>query len=195
MGLLDQAPPRTVEVCGRDVPVAWDWRTGVRVERADASDARGRLRVLRMLYGAALPEPVAEDPAGAYEAGVAWHNAGWACMRYGRGRKRPQAAVARRLLDWDADAAVVASDFQRLYRIDMTDPGCRMHWWRFCALVLGAARTSGSLLSQALGSRSASLVGLKGQERRRAERRRDAWALPPTAAEMRARAEAEFGRG
>lgn len=192
--MLDEAPPRTVEVAGREVRVNWGWRAGVRLELADLSDGRGRYRALRLMFADSsgmLPEAVAQDAAAAFEAGMEWHRAGWERMPYGAGRRR-RAAKPRRLIDLDADAAIVAADFQRLYRIDLDLS--RMHWWRFCGLVLSAARTPGSLLHEAVAARSAKVAGAKGDERKRLEALREAWALPPTEAEMRARARAEFDR-
>ena len=194
MGLLDEAPPRTVELAGRDVPIGWGWRAHVRVDTTDVSDDRGCWRALRLMFcgpSGELPAEVAQDPAGAVAAGLAWHNAGWACMRYGKARKAAQ--QARRVLDLDADAAIVTADFRRLYGIDLD--GSRMHWWRFCELLTSAARTDGSLLNQAVSARLISLAGLKGERRRQAQRLRDAWALPPTRSEAEGRAAAEFRRG
>ena len=194
MGLLGDAPPRTVEVAGREVRVNCDWRTGVRVEALDAGDPRGGTRALRLMYcdrAGLLPEPVAQDAAAALVAAVAWHNDGWRCMSYGRARRA--ASQARRLIDFEADAAIIECDFRRLYLVDLGES--RMHWYRFCRMVTSAALTGGSLLNQAVSARLMPLAGLKGEQRKRAQRLRDSWALPPTRAEAAAGAAAEFRRG
>ncbi len=194
MGLLGEAPPRTVEVAGREAAVNCDWRTGVRVEALDTTDPRCVVKALRLMYcdgRGLLPEPVAQDPLAAWEAAVAWHNGGWRCVEYGR--RRREARQARRLIDFEADAAIIECDFRRLYGVDLGES--RMHWYRFCRMVTSAALTGGSLLNQAFAARLTSLAGLKGEQRKRAQALREAWALPPTEAEALARAKAEFARG
>lgn len=198
MGLsLTEAPPRTVEVDGAAVPVNWGWRDGVRVMREDDSTGEGRARILALLYAdpvtGALPRAVEADPVAAYVAGVEWHAGAWEAMRYGKRASRGPVGAQRRILDWDADAAIVAADFLRLYRVDLTDPAEDMHWYRFVALLLAAAATPDALLSRAVGARGPIAPGAKGEARRRLEREREAWALPPSAAEMRAAAAREFG--
>lgn len=198
MGLsLTEAPPRTVEVNGAAVRVNWGWRDGVRVMREDDSTGEGRARILTALYAdpvtGALPRAVGADPVAAYVAGVEWHAGAWEAMRYGKRAARGPTGAQRRILDWDADAAIVAADFLRLYRVDLTDPAEGMHWYRFVALLLAAAATPDALLSRAVGARGPMPPGAKGEARRRLEREREAWSLPPSAAEMRAAAAREFG--
>ena len=48
------------------------------------------------------------------------------------GKKSAPAAYDFRQ-DWD----IILSDFQKHYRIDLTDPGLSLHWWRFLALLEG----------------------------------------------------------
>lgn len=48
------------------------------------------------------------------------------------GKKSAPAAYDFRQ-DWDC----ILSDFQKHYRIDLTDPGLTLHWWRFLALLEG----------------------------------------------------------
>lgn len=195
MGLLTDPMPDAVEVEGARVPLRCDHRTGILVEQADATTPEGRLRVLCLHFGepAEMHPAVLAHPAQAYEAAVRWHMGAWGLMAYGKGRRR--AASARRVLDFDADAAIVAADLLRLYGVDVLDASCELHWWRFCALVLGAAHTDGALVATAVAARQPMPPGLKGPRKREAEARRRAWALPPTQAEMRARAAAEFARG
>ena len=65
------------------------------------------------------------------------------------------------------------------------------HWYLFCSLLLALVRTDGSLVGQAAYARS-SHPGVKGEQKRRLDKLREAWALPPTDAELREMARARF---
>lgn len=190
MGLLDGGLPCRVEVSGRPVPVLTGFRRGVRAASMDRADPDDRVVLMALLYGepAAWPREVLRDKVGALEAGLRWLDGAWGACTYGEG-----GGSQRRVFDFDADAAIVAADFQRLYGIDLLDPSTRMHWWRFVALLAGAMRTEGSLVAQAIGARGPMPGGARGAERARLVRLRRAWELPPTHEEMRAAALREFG--
>lgn len=195
MGLLDEGLPCFVALGGAEVPVKTGFRRGVRAASMDRGDPDDRLVLMALLYGdpQGWPEAVLRDQRGALAAGLEWLDGAWGACTYGGAGE----ASGRRTFDLEADAAVVAADFQRLYGIDLLDPSTRLHWWRFVALLAGAMRTEGSLTAQAVAARSPMPAGVKGQERRRLLRARGAWALPPTEAERveaaRAAALREFG--
>ncbi len=189
-------PPAEAEVGGARVAIARPgWRDGVALERLDRSSSEGRVEALMLLFspdGERLPRAVAEDPRAALEAGYAWHDSAYGALPYGTPGPRRRAA-ARRALDWDADAAAVSADFLRLYRIDLARTASDdLDWRLFVALALSAARTPGSLLSQALSARAPLPPGASRAERDRHARLAEAWALPPTDAEMREMARARF---
>jgi len=83
-------------------------------------------------------------------------------------------------------------EYNRLYGLDLTDPACQVHWHRFCALLLAAVRTEGSLLSAALSARAPLGPGADRHARAEHRRRAEAWALPPTEDELRKRAMESF---
>lgn len=186
-------PSPTVRVGGEDVPIATGTAANVVADSADRSTAEGRLSMLLSWYGDgdSLPGPVAADPSGALAAGISWSRAAMGCMDYGTAA--PGAARAPRrqgpTFDWGADAAIIAADFLRFYRIDLweDDP----HWYRFCALLLALVRTEGSLVGQAAYARSPH-EGARGEEKRRLRRLAEAWALPPTEPELAEMARARF---
>ena len=185
--------PDTVRIAGEDVPVRTGWREGVAADMADMGTADGRLEALELYFGPAshVPDAVASDPVAALRAAVEWHDEGMSsCMPYGTpGRRGPSSE--RDVIDWDADAAIMAADFLRFYRIDLSDPSTDMHWYRFCSLLMALTRTEGSLVAQAVYARSPH-DGARGPERKRLARLAKAWALPPTDAELREMARARF---
>lgn len=191
--MLDEAYPCSVDVAGAEVPVRTGWRTGVRLMRLDMKEEGGRADALALLFGGVglkdgqegpFRREVALRPTAALLAGVRWHRGGLEQMRYaGKPRK-----AERRAFDIDQDAAAVVCDFQRLYGIDLTDTGLQMHWYRFCALLLGAMRTEGSLLCQATQARLRKPPPKASQETREAVRAAaEAWRLAPTKSEELAR--------
>lgn len=195
MGLLDDGLPCEVEVCGEAVPVRTGFRRGVRASLLDRRDPDDRLVLMALLYGEpqSWSDAVLRDQRGALAAGLGWLDGAWEACTYGKA----DGSGGRRTFDFAADSAIVAADFQRLYGIDLLDPETRMHWWRFTALLAGAMRTEGALVSQAVDARSPMPQGVKGRERERLLRRRRAWAIPPSEADVveaaRAAALREFG--
>ena len=179
MGLLDEGLPCSVSLGGAEVPVKTGFRRGVRAASMDRGDPDDRLVLMALLYGdpQGWPEAVLRDQRGALAAGLVWLDGAWGACTYGGA---DGGGGERRTFDLEADAAIVAADFQRLYGIDLLDPATRMHWWRFTALLAGAMRTEGALTAQAVAARSPMPAGVKGPERARLLRARRAWALPMT---------------
>ena len=192
MSLLTRGCPSEVEVAGERVLLRCGFRTGLLAEGCDRTAAEGRLRLLWMHFGddarTALPAPVLAHPAEALAAALAWHDAAWGAVSYGR----PRPARAR-TFDWDADAGIVLADFQRLYGLDLSDPATQVHWHRFVALFEAAVRTEGSLLSAAVSARGPLPPGAGREAQRAHARTAEAWRLPPTEEEMAERARQAFG--
>ena len=188
------APPEgAVEVAGSRVAIATGTAANVAADSADRSTPSGRLDMLRAWFArdGELPRAVAERPVEALRAGIAWSSAAMGCMAYGSptfGARRASAASPG-IIDWSADRAIIHADFLRFYRIDLSaeDP----HWYLFCSLLLALVRTDGSLVGQASYARSPH-PGVKGEQKRRLDKLREAWALPPTDAELREMARARF---
>ena len=85
--------------------------------------------------------------------------------RAGRDERPDNAPGPRRelALDYIIDGPLIAAAFQQVYRIDLTDPATRIHWWRFAALLQGLPE--GCQLAQIVGYRTADLSGMKGAQR------------------------------
>lgn len=199
MGLLDAGLPSEVAVGGEAVAVTGcGHREGILVESLDLGDPEDRMAMLVLHYAPVgsddpvgdLPAAVLGDVDGALRAALAWHEGASSAVSYGLPRRR--AGRPRRLLDWDQDAGIVASDFQRLYGIDLLDPSVSLHWYRFVALLRAAARVEGSLVGQAMAARGDMPAGLKGDMLEREVERRNAWALRETRGEMEERLRREF---
>lgn len=79
-----------------------------------------------------------------------------------------------RALDLVEDGDYVVAAFQQAYGIDLTDPGLRLHWHRFMALLRGVPDST--LLGRVMQWRTWR-EDRRSQERRMADLRR-AWALP-----------------
>lgn len=186
--------PSYVPVGGARVAVATGWRENVEADSIDLDSTGGRLRALSLWFAGpdgSVPAVVADHAPEALSAAIAWHEEAMRCMPYGAPGTGARRHQRRPVLDWSADAAIVAADFQRYYRIDLSDPSAEMHWYRFCALLLGLMRYDGSLTGQAAYARSPH-PGAKGPERKRLGRLAEVWALPPTDAELREMARARF---
>ena len=187
-------PSPTVAVAGQEVPISTGTRANIAADLADRETVEGRMAMLGAWFGGAdgtLPRAVSSHAADALEAAIAWSSGAMGCMPYGRPAigRAPRRRAEKSIIDWEADAAIIAADFLRFYRIDLweQDP----HWYRFCALLLALVRTEGSLVGQAAYARSPHET--KGRaERERLGKLRGAWALPPTDAELREIARSRF---
>lgn len=196
--LLVDALPSTVEAGGVSLPVCCGFRRNVAAELVDRDAPGAAASLLWCLMATrgpdgrrALPEEVAEEPALWLAAALGWHDAALGAMDYGD-PLAPAGGRATRSFDWEADAALVVADFQRLYGLDLTDPACQVHWHRFCALLLAAVRTEGSLLGAAVSARAPLGPGADRTARSEHRRRAEAWALPPTEDELKRRAMESF---
>ena len=190
LDMILKGAPSTVEVGGAPVPLNAGFRQNILAETIDRRDPSSRCDLLLCFYarGGELPREVAINGGEALAAAVAWHDAAWSLVDYGR--KRPQRRPRdgerrpRPVFDWNADAAIVASDFLRVYGIDIADADLQMHWYRFMALFLPLLRMPDSLTAQAVTARSP----LKGKrtkaEREQHSQQAAAWALPPTELEL-----------
>ena len=85
---------------------------------------------------------------------------------YRAGRKAPSGDAppgrAELAYDYILDGPLIAAAFQSVYGLDLTDPGTRLHWWRFQALLQGLPDEC--RFCKVVGWRTADLSGLKGKQ-------------------------------
>lgn len=180
--LLAEAPS-SVLVGGARVPINASWRNGVKsMQIADdpALDEPAKATaMLAVWFGRpeggriALPE-AARDPEAALSAALSFFNLGEP-----QPPRRPSAGGrgGARLWDWDYDAPRAIADFQREYRIDLADPGLRMHWWRFWSLFRGLSDSSCTMRAMAIRGARPEDAGSDDGRKRLLEQQR-AIALP-----------------
>ena len=158
-GVLTGGAPFSLAVGGASLHIDTDWRTWVDVSRvlsrADVPAGERAEAAMALAFDRADLPAAMRSPQEALDAIGAF----LACERepgQGRPPTRSQRKLARkRLFDWDWDGPLVVADFQREYGIDLTDPACSMHWWRFKALFDGLSDTSRTM--RAIGVRAADL--------------------------------------
>lgn len=187
--------PSSVEAGGERVAVNTGWRANIAADLADMGSAGGRARALSIYFGPLeeAPAAVTANAAEALSSAIAWHDEAMRCMPYGVPDKRRYGGAQRQrpVLDWSADAAAITADFLRFYGVDLSDTAPDMHWYKFCALLSALMRYDGSIIGQAVYARSPH-PDARGEERKRVNRLYNAWALPPTDAELREMARARF---
>lgn len=177
-------PDPVVEVGGRAVRIDGSWRANAAASSADRGTGEGREALMSIWFGAGWAE--LGLPADALRAACEWHDSAWGAFPYGvpdpsgAARRKPP----RDLLDLRHDAAIVCADFRRLYSTDLSSPESDdMPWHEFVSLLMCLTRTEGSLVRAAVSARSYE-GGARGAARERAEALLDAWALPPSDAEL-----------
>ena len=164
--------PSGVELGGAVVRIKTDWRVWVRVQMLMDDPEVPERMAGGLLLDAAYPRTLMDgEETSPYNAAVSHPEeavqAAIDFMRMGR-PKRPMTAeerreAERRAWDWGWDSSSVVADFQRFYGIDLTDPGLRMHWWRFWSLFCGLPEESESMRVMAV--RTADAGRLKGEGR------------------------------
>ena len=193
MSVLTSLPEPFVEAGGERMRIAEGFRAHIAADMLDRSTVDGGLGILVALMGAGGVGALRDGPwqVAALAAALAWHDAAMGCMPYGRGGGGGGGRTTR-VIDWEADGAIIAADFLRLYRIDLSSED--IHWYKFCALLLALQRTPGSLVGQASSARLSPSPGARGVELKRLKRLQRAWALPPTDAELAEEARRRFER-
>lgn len=186
-GTLTGGLPSSLKVDGELIPIHTDWRVWIDVWRlVDNPTADKSAKVVAIL---ALIFPREGESPTPFERALKSPEAALMAAMDFLARKRdgeqPRPKTARerrlekkRLLDWDYDADRLIADFEREYRIDLTDPETRLHWWRFMALFGGLSDTSQMI--DAIRTRAADLSdkGLSKEARSSLKERKIAVMLP-----------------
>lgn len=183
MNLLASPLPATVRIGEAGVALRTGYRTGIQVARAADSglpDAIIAGTIVRLYFGDNVPT----DTGAALEAAMRFHRCDEPIPE--RSRRTP-----KRLLDWDHDAGMILADFRREYSIDLADPQTRMHWWVFMAYfrnLSGASETKTAMYYRG----STKPRGMSGDEARRWNEMKRAYALPPRTVVEAEKREAEM---
>lgn len=146
---------QSLVVGGAEVPVDTSFRAWIRFGRVLAEEGVADPRVLR----GPAPEGWATEAVAFLEDR----------QELPRGSR-----AGRRVLDVDADAALITAAFLQAYGIDLTDPATDMHWHLFLALLRSVP--SDTMLAQVMAWRSWE-PGRRSAETE-ARERLAAWSLP-----------------
>jgi hypothetical protein len=182
MNILVSPLPREVRIGETSVPIASGYRTGIQIARAADSGMDDRLiaaTMLNLYFGDGLPG----DHKEALTAALQFH-------RCDRPEAKRRAGGNQRALDWDHDAGTILADFRREYDIDLADPATRLHWWVFMAYFDNLSAESE--IKRAMYYRTAKPKGLKGEDLKRFNDLKRAYALPPRTTQELAAKEAEL---
>jgi len=153
--------PETVSINGEEVPVETDFRAWVLMEQLFFDERVGDADRLLLACGLVLPEGYPPS-AAAYEAVCGFYLAGERKRPAGKNRRKKGAQP--RAYDFGEDWGYIYAAFLQQYRIDVTDPELRMHWWKFRALMnaLGEETT----MSRIIACRTRDLSKIKDRELR-----------------------------
>lgn len=185
MSLVGSPPPLTVSVGGEDVPINTSHHCGVRVaaiiDDPTIDDRTARAAILANYFpGIDISH---YDQNALFEAAIVFHRCGEPLPDPNKAKKKRKKSAAR-IWDWEYDAGFLVSDFQREYRLDITNPKKHIHWWRFKILVDGLSDTSSTMTVRGIRGRSLSNCKSK-EERELLIKQKKAVALPPrTASEV-----------
>lgn len=116
--------PDSLEVDGVEWPIETDFRVWLRwVTDVDE-------------HGVAMPYVFEESAQGGYAMPP---GTSWVAAAQGFASARPTTPMQRkgqeRVFDLVLDGDYIVGAFQQAYGIDLTEPSCKLHWWRFMALL------------------------------------------------------------
>lgn len=177
--IILNAPPTSVRVLGSDVEIRTGHRIWVMLQKALDAPGINEEQAFALLLTSAYGRDYfkALSSAGEAEAAV---DAALSFFNFNEPR-RPLTASQKRIAsvrawDWDWDARYAIADFQRYYRIDLTSPETKLHWWRFWALFTALPGESESMRLMSL--RTASEEGLTNEQKKAQRERQRAHMLP-----------------
>lgn len=145
-------------VDGAELPVDTSFRAWLRFGRVLSEERMADPRVL-------LCDPV-----------PGWVQAAIDFYRDEQELPRPTGADRGRALDLDLDAGLIAAAFRQAYGIDLTDPGLRLHWHLFLALL--RAVPDETKLARVMAARTWQPADEKRKPETARRELRAAWRLP-----------------
>lgn len=163
--LLTNNLPVSVRVSGKEYPISWDFRTGIKLDgilRSEMEEADKLEQMLHLYYG---QDHVPPDIPQAIEQIIWFYRCGEMPddeeeekkkRRYVRRKSKEPACVLTQ------DAPYVYAAFMDQYGIDLTSIES-MHWWKFMALFESLG--DGTKMSKIMYYRKASTAGMSKERR------------------------------
>ncbi len=126
--------PKTVTIDGREYPIRYDFRIGMKLERIRCSEVDDTMRIIRLLqmYYPELPENISEainQMLWFYRCGEPEEDKEAEKDKRQRYQRRNSHKPA---FSFAQDAPYIYAAFKEQYGIDLTRED--MHWWKFMAL-------------------------------------------------------------
>ncbi len=177
--------PDQVVVADRALSIECGWRSHIMLETLDLSEHKAQIQALYLMYGDSLEigNFVAQNASDALYSALEFHVAAYDYLNYGKSTVKAKPSK-HRLFDWEDDQTLLLADFQSIYGIDlMRWDG---HWYHFSQLFRALMYNEKALLHEAMRARSPISGKLKGEERKQALARQNAWRLPLTQEEINA---------
>lgn len=150
-GALTGNLPTTIKVGNKEIPIYTDWRVWVDVWRLIDNPHVDDDKKMIALFALIFPrtgesqtpfEQALEQAEDAITASLLFLNRKRIAEQERPKTAREKRLGKKRLLDWDYDAEKIIADFEREYRLDLTNPDTCLHWWRFMALFSGLSDRS-----------------------------------------------------
>lgn len=176
--------PTTVMIVGEDVPIAFDFRTGILFESMmqDGSLSRDEKSIctMQLWYPQGLPDDQERTILEATDQLIWFYHCGKLPGHPQRGNQQEEKGnakgLSRRVYDFDVDAPLIYAAFLTQYHVDLQDVE-NLHWWKFCAMFEGLHEEH--QISKIMGYRSIELSAIKSRpERERYAKLQAKYALP-----------------
>lgn len=181
--ILIDSLPLTVSVGGRDIPIAWDFRTGILFELlmqdSEVPDNEKAVAAFELYFPDANVEDVADNLDELAER-LIWF---YCCARTEKRKRnanaqknRPKTSFAKRIYDFDVDGPLIYAAFLSQYGVDLQEAE-GLHWWKFCAMFDGL--TQEHEITKIMGYRAVELSDIKNKaEKNRLAKLQARYALP-----------------
>jgi len=126
--LLDPLPESWESADGTVYELDMDFRIGIQIcliqEDPDMTDLEKSAVACQLLFKSAMPKEKKD-----IEACMKFFMGGWSHDKSSPHKEK------NRLMDFDVDQWRIYAAFLQQYRIDLSDEGLQMHWWKFMGLL------------------------------------------------------------
>lgn len=159
MSILLNALPKTVDICGSEFPIAWDFRTSIIFSElflsADIDEREKIKRGAELYYGPVIYDFSEIEATEAIEKMLWFYAAGEIKdTRKGKGKKQTYS--------FDQDGDYIYAAFREQFNVDLSST--KLHWWQFRAMFGSINATT--QFGKILGYRTADISKMSSKEER-----------------------------
>ncbi len=125
MSLLINEPPKTLKICGEDIPIQYDFRTWIKFTKLFEKEIgpKETAQMFKLIFPVKLPKRFDK----AIKAIMDFYSTEKLQKSNKRNKKK-----SKKVYDFEIDSELIYAAFMQQYKIDLSTVD--LHWWKFKAL-------------------------------------------------------------